>query len=162
MKKEIKKTDNMLERAHLTKIKGRTISRSIRDAKACMTITKHTHGTRCRISFSNEIWIALNKPEYVDCYWWEDSLVMVGSDFGYLVAMHTTILDKDACICRFYLRSKFLFESIESKWNLSNANGRIYSGGKFIKSSLNGKPAVVISRTDTDYYCIDEESDGEL
>ena len=163
MKKEIMKTDNMLDITQLSKIKGSSKMIIRQDSHDCITISRQSNRRGFRVSFSNEILRALNMPQYVDCYWYEDSFVMVASESGHMVALTSGCLirDQKECTNRFHLRSRYVFKIFESKWNLSKAIGYLYSGGKFVKSNLNGKPAVVISRTETDYYRSDKESDGE-
>lgn len=154
---------NTLDETQLCKIKGKSQSRVSRPSHECICIARQNTPYRSTVSFCNEIWKALKAPQYVECYWYGDDLVLVSSISGYLVAMNNTVKNRDrnSFNGRIHLRSMDLFEAIASKWKLSDEIGYLYSGGRFVKANCQGKPAVIISRTADDYYRNEDESAGE-
>lgn len=153
--------DYKLDEASLEKLsKKREV---FRNDEACLNVTKQTGGNRVLMTFSNDVWRALEAPQFVDCYWHKDSLVLVSSASGFMVRFNNGVKQKEPKTIsnRFRIGVRVLFDAIVAKWQLKQDVGCVYSGGTFVKASYHGSPAVVISRTSDDYYQGKAESVGE-
>ncbi len=132
-------------------VRHKNVGSSIKGT-GCLTIINHERCGR-RVHLANSIWRDLGCPPFLKVFLKpEKMIIMADSDTGIAVKFDRTMELKDAVKDyngKIVLYATETVKRVTADWQLQFDSNCCYTGGTYKKCTVNGMPAIVISKDNT-------------